>query len=56
MVDTYERVKAVVDANQYVHYKVPGDSRSTLCGMKAAGPAQADVSCYQCHEFARGNI
>jgi hypothetical protein len=56
VVDAYEKVKAEVDANQYVHYKVPGDSGNTLCGMKAAGPTEADVSCYECHVFSRGDF
>lgn len=56
MVDTYEKVKAESDADQDVHYKATGISGSTLCGMKAAGPAQSDVTCYRCHEFSRGNV
>jgi hypothetical protein len=54
--DTYEKVKAESDADQDVHYKRSGDSGNTLCGMKATAPATADVTCYRCHQFSRGQF
>jgi hypothetical protein len=56
LVEGFEKVKAEQDADQDVHLKGPGSTGSTLCGMKAAGSATGEVTCYRCHEFARGNV
>lgn len=55
-VEGYEKVKAEFDADQDVHLKGPGSTGSTLCGLKATTASDSDVTCYRCHEFARGNF
>jgi hypothetical protein len=55
-VDTYEKVKAEGDADQDVHYKRTESSGSTLCGMTATASSDADVTCYRCIDFSRGNF
>jgi hypothetical protein len=56
LVEGFEKVKAEQDADQDVHLKGRGSTGSTLCGMKVAGSTEAEVTCYRCHEFARGNF
>jgi hypothetical protein len=56
LVEGFVKVKAEQDADQDVHLKGPGSTGSTLCGMKAAGTVEGDVTCYRCHEFSRGNV
>lgn len=56
LVEGYEKVKAEFDADQDVHLKGPGGTGNTLCGLKATTATDADVTCYRCHEFSRGNF
>jgi hypothetical protein len=54
--DGFKKVTAVNDVEKDVHYLSQGTPDTTLCGLKSAGAATGEVTCYRCHQFAVGDI
>ncbi len=53
----FTKVTAKNDADQDVHYRAPGGTTSTLCGLKIDKEVtRGQVTCYRCHQFAGGNL
>lgn len=56
LMDGFNRVMAMNDAEKDVHYLSQGTPDTTLCGLKSAGSASSELTCNLCRQFAVGDI